>query len=112
MWNRIKDGYIGVTRQKPKDRWNQHRHGDSDLAQKIDEHELDVGDMDILGKDLTGAEARELERKYRPKSNMGWNKRPGGGGIADDKPDYYVYHIPNPGRAKRFIKWLFRIGRK
>lgn len=108
MWNRTKDGYIGVTRQKPEDRFNQHRQGDDDLAQNIDKHGLDSGDMYILDEGLSGAEARERERKLRPKANMGWNTKSGGGGIADNKPGYYVYHIRPPGLAERIVKWLFR----
>ena len=110
-WNRnLKDGYIGVTRQNPKARWNQHKNGD--LGPKFDEHGLGFEDMNILEEDMSGAEARAFEEKHRPKSNMGWNKRPSGGGIVDDKPGYCGYHIPNPGRTERFVKWLFRMGRK
>ena len=110
-WNRnLKDGYIGVTHRNPKDRWNEHQRGD--LAQKIDEHGLDVGDMHIRQEGLSGAEAREFERKYRPKPNMGWNKRPGGGGIADDKLGHYVYHISPRRRVGRLVKWFFRMDRK
>ena len=64
------EGYIGITKDL-KGRKKGHRH----------EHDWFREDLEcvILKEGLTAVEARDLERTYRPKMHIGWNKMCGGG---------------------------------
>ena len=79
------EGYIGVTSGDPEDRFKRHGNSKQTVGQKIREYGLTSKDMRILEEGLSGAEARKLEHELRPKPGLGWNTRPGGGGISDDR---------------------------
>ena len=94
------DGYIGVTRQDPRERWNQHC-ASPDVGPKIREHKLEYPrDMRILASGLLGSEARRREKKLRPTEGIGWNTSPAGAGIKDNEKSYILYHIaPRSGEG-------------
>ena len=110
----LDDGYIGTTTRNPEIRFEEHKKGA--LKDKIRE----TTRMETLATNLTKTQAYELERELRPEPDMGWNGRIGGGGIPDGKP-INLYHIydnpelernpPKPGLTKRFVKWIFRMGK-
>ena len=109
-WDPKRKGYIGVTRQSPKERWEQHRNRSSSnplVGKKIREYGLKYPrDMHILKEGLSGAQAREEEHKYRPEENIGWNEKRGGeSGIDDNQTGYYLYWIAPKRRVKRFVMW-------
>ena len=64
------EGYVGITKDLDK-RKSGHRH----------EHDWFREDLEcvVLLEGLSEAEARYLERTYRPEVNIGWNKMSGGG---------------------------------
>ena len=101
-WNPKKNGYIGITRDLAK-RWTAHCK-DPYMGQKIRENGLDFGDMRILKGGLSKAEAYHLEKKYRPKPNIGWNRKSGGGGIEEGQ-SYYLYHIAPRRGIKHYVIW-------
>ena len=107
------DVYIGTTTQEPRTRFYQHKKEDSDVGQAIRDNDLNFEDnMDILADGLTKPQAYDLEKELRPKPGMGLNKRSGGGGIPDGKPvTVYGIHTRKPGLTKRFVKWIFRMGK-
>ena len=101
IWDPKRKGYIGVTRQ-PKERWEQHRNSKkSKVGRKIRKYGLEFPeDMHILKEGLSGTQAREKERKYRPEENIGWNEKRGGeSGIDDDQTGYYLYWIAPKSRV-------------
>ena len=77
MSDPFSEGYIGITKRGAEIRVNEH----------IKQKELNDVSYQVLH---CGAKKyiSELERKYRPESNIGWNKSPGG--LAGGRP-YGIY---------------------
>ena len=96
-------GYIGVTHVHYIKRFEQHRTSNSLVGRMIRRYFLTADDVRPLHYPLEAAEARELERRYRPHPMMGWNERPGGAGIKDGKI-YWLYYIPHRGRRWRIAQ--------
>ena len=64
------EGYIGITKNLDQRKVG-HRH-------TMDWFREDL-EFEILKEGLTEVEARDIEREYRPRINIGWNKAVGGG---------------------------------
>lgn len=73
-------GYIGITKN-PERRFNQHRMSSQSHNPHVKEA-VDNGTaiFTVLHEVSSLDEAYDLERKYRPRSNIGYNKHPGGNG--------------------------------
>ena len=108
------DKYVGVTRRDPKkDRFPEHTRatnsrGEPTRAREIiEKYDLDPEDVKILKTDMIGEEAGDWEQEH--------SSEPSRRGIKKDKPGYYGYSIgpslPKPGITKRFVKWIFRMGK-
>lgn len=78
------EGYIGISTQ-PQIRFRQHttdiakRSGSRILRQYVDENGIDDLHHTILSSFNSKEEARNEEKRYRPKTNIGWNIWVGGG---------------------------------
>ena len=103
---RYRKGYIGVTHQKPRKRFEQHRTSSSRVGRMIRRYRLTVDDMTIVHAFLDRDQANRFERKLRPSPNMGWNEKPGGAGIArsEEGRTFFIYHIPHRGRYRRKVE--------
>ena len=68
--DRYSQGYIGITTQKPEDRWKDHR--------KTQDWWHDDIVCEVLFQVDTEDEVFQLEEHYRPEAYIGLNKKPGG----------------------------------
>jgi predicted GIY-YIG superfamily endonuclease len=71
------EGYIGITSQSIKKRFNDHKHNNKNkhLKNRCRQENVEVV---CLKDNLDKEEARILEEKYRPSENIGWNINRGG----------------------------------
>ena len=71
------DGYIGLTSQSLKDRFNDHKQNNKNkhLKNRCKQEKVEVI---CLMENLTQEEARKIEEIYRPSENIGWNINKGG----------------------------------
>lgn len=80
-------GYIGISNQ-PHKRLRAHTTdtalvGSVKVREFIEQHGLDNLHHQIILQNLTLDEAKEMERRYRPKPLIGWNIQKGGGHTPD-----------------------------
>lgn len=71
------EGYIGITRQTLQKRFEDHKNNHKNKHLKNRCRQSDTTILPLV-ENLTKDEARELESKYRPKENIGWNIAKGG----------------------------------
>jgi len=71
------EGYIGITSQSIKKRFNDHKHNNKNKHLKNRCRQENV-EIVCLKDNLDKEEARILEEKYRPSENIGWNINKGG----------------------------------
>lgn len=81
------EGYVGLSNQ-PNRRFKAHTTdtanvGSSQVAKYIEEHGVNSVIHTSLATVNTLEDAQNLEYKYRPKPNTGWNIRKGGGSTPD-----------------------------
>ena len=71
------EGYIGITSQSIKKRFDDHKHNNKNKHLKNRCRQENV-EIVCLKDNLEKEEARILEEKYRPSENIGWNINKGG----------------------------------
>lgn len=75
--NPLTEGYIGITKQTLHKRFEDHKnnHKNKHLKNRCRQSNTFILP---LAENLSKSEAQELELKYRPKENIGWNIAKGG----------------------------------
>ena len=81
------EGYVGISKQ-PDRRLKAHttdtaKVGSTKVKEYVEEHGVSAIQHTILNKVNTLEEAQQQEYAYRPKPNIGWNIRKGGGSTPD-----------------------------
>lgn len=81
------EGYVGISNQ-PEKRLRAHttdtaKVGSNKVKEYVDEHGVSAIQHTVLNKVNTLEEAQQQEYVYRPKPNIGWNMRKGGGTTPD-----------------------------
>lgn len=76
----LTEGYVGITTQKAKDRWNGHirasRRRTHQFGQVLKQQSDLIFEVVLIGNDRSYCE--DLEKRLRPTPNIGWNIAPGG----------------------------------
>lgn len=75
--NPLLEGYIGITSQTIKKRFNDHKHNNKNKHLKNRCRQENV-EIICLKDNLKKEEAKLLEKQYRPLENIGWNINKGG----------------------------------
>jgi hypothetical protein len=69
------EGYIGITANDPVHRLRRHVQINPTIREGVSQGAIQT----VLREGLRRSEALSLERSYRPKPHIGWNKAKGGG---------------------------------
>ena len=86
------EGYIGITANDPVLRFRRHVQRNPTIREGVSQGAVQT----VLREGLTRSEALSLERSYRPKTLIGWNKAKGGGS-GMSYPGYH--HTPEQVKA-------------
>lgn len=94
------EGYIGITKRRVNQRWSQHQRQHRCIALKNALNKYDDIVMDIVLVADTRAYCEEVERKLRPRKNIGWNINVGG----DEAVPSNTYNT-TPGGMANAERW-------
>lgn len=100
--NPLKEGYIGITSNMRRRKLEHFRHYRSDVQNfhvynAMRKYGLDNILMDVLCVCCSRDVAGDVEKAFRPESNIGWNAAAGGAEVFEDRGvEITLYHKDNP----------------